>query len=163
MPIQPLMFPDGSDGKAFACIVGDVSSIPGSGRSPGEGNGTPLQYSYLEKPMDRGAWQATVRGVTKGYTHEWFHFHFSAVKHVFWFMQFYIIDFNFLKLTWSSVSSFPLDYSGKEELVFIISSSDSKMWLLLCAIPICWVHSAPYHGRKDLKNVPPFPVLASPL
>ena len=92
---------------------------------------------------------------------EWFHFHFSAVKHVFWFMQFYIIDFNFLKLTWSSVSSFPLEYSGKEELVFIISSSDSKMWLLLCAIPICCVHSAPYHGRKDLKNVPPFPVLAS--
>ena len=55
MPIQPLIFPDGSDGKAFACIVGDVSSIPGSGRSPGEGNGTPLQYSCMEKPMDRGA------------------------------------------------------------------------------------------------------------
>ena len=43
----------------------DVSSIPGLERSPGEGNGNPLQYSYLENPMDRGAWQATVRGVTK--------------------------------------------------------------------------------------------------
>ena len=43
----------------------DEGSIPGLGRSPGEGNGSPLQYSYLENPMDRGAWQATVRGVTK--------------------------------------------------------------------------------------------------
>ena len=43
-------------------------SIPGSGRSPGEGNGYPLQYSCLENPMDRGAWQATVHGVTKSQT-----------------------------------------------------------------------------------------------
>ena len=44
----------------------DVGSIPGSGRSPGEGNGNPFQYSCLEKPMDRGAWRAAVLGVTKG-------------------------------------------------------------------------------------------------
>ena len=43
----------------------DVGSIPGSGRSPGEGNGNPLQYSCLENPMDRGAWQATVHAVAK--------------------------------------------------------------------------------------------------
>ena len=49
-------FPDGSDGKASAYNAGDPGSIPGLGRSPGEGNGTPLQYSYLENPMDRGAW-----------------------------------------------------------------------------------------------------------
>ena len=48
--------------------VRDVGSIPGSGRSPGEGNGTPLQYSCLENPMDRGAWQATVYRVTKSQT-----------------------------------------------------------------------------------------------
>ena len=42
-----------------------VGSIPGLGRSPGEGNGNPLQYSYLENPMDRGAWQVIIRGVTK--------------------------------------------------------------------------------------------------
>ena len=48
--------------------VGDPGSIPGSRRSPGEGNGTPLQYSGLENPMDRGAWQAAVRGVTKSQT-----------------------------------------------------------------------------------------------
>ena len=48
--------------------VRDVSSIPGSGRSPGEGHGNPLQYSCLENPMDRGAWQATVHRVTESDT-----------------------------------------------------------------------------------------------
>ena len=48
--------------------AGDPSSIPGSGRSSGEGNGYPLQYSWLENPMDREAWRATVHGVAKGQT-----------------------------------------------------------------------------------------------
>ena len=48
-------FPGGSDGTASACNVGDPGSIPGLGRSPGEGNGNPVQYSCLENPMDRGA------------------------------------------------------------------------------------------------------------
>ena len=51
-----LSFPGGSDGKASACDAGDLGSIPGLGRSPGEGNGKPLQYSCLEHPMDGGAW-----------------------------------------------------------------------------------------------------------
>ena len=49
------LFPDGSDGKESACNAGDLSLIPGSGRSPREGNCKPLQYSCLENPMDRGA------------------------------------------------------------------------------------------------------------
>ena len=49
-------FPGGSDGKASACNVEDPGLIPGSGRSPGEGNGSTLQYSYLENSMDSGAW-----------------------------------------------------------------------------------------------------------
>ena len=49
--------------KAPACNAGDPGSIPGSGRSPGDGNGNPLQYSCLENPMDRGAWRATVHRV----------------------------------------------------------------------------------------------------
>ena len=57
-----------SDGKASACNAGDLCSIPGSGRSPGEGNGNPLQYFCLENSMDGGAWQATVHGVTKSRT-----------------------------------------------------------------------------------------------
>ena len=59
------VFPGGSDGKESACNVGDPGSIPGLGRSPGERNGYPLQYSCLENPMDRGAWRATVHGITK--------------------------------------------------------------------------------------------------
>ena len=61
-------FPGGSDGKASACNVGDPGSIPGSVRSPGEGNGNPLQYSCLENSMDGGAWWATVHRVTKSQT-----------------------------------------------------------------------------------------------
>ena len=49
-------FPGGSEGKASVYNVGDPGSSPGLGRSPGEGNGNPLQYHYLENPMDRGAW-----------------------------------------------------------------------------------------------------------
>ena len=56
-------FPGDSDGKASACNAGNAGSIPGLGRSSGEGNGNPLQYSCLENPMDRGAWKATVHGV----------------------------------------------------------------------------------------------------
>ena len=55
-------FPYSLVGKEFACNARDLGSIPGSGRSPGEGNGNPLQYSCLENPMDKGAWQATVHG-----------------------------------------------------------------------------------------------------
>ena len=57
-------FPGGSEVKASACNSGDLGSIPGSGRSPGEGTGNPVQYSCLGNPMDRGAW-ATIHGVTR--------------------------------------------------------------------------------------------------
>ena len=65
-------FPGGSEGKASACNVGGLGSIPGSGRYTGEGNGNPLQYSCLENPMDREVWGAMIHGVTKGLnTTEW--------------------------------------------------------------------------------------------
>ena len=57
-----------SEVKASASNVGDLDSVPGSGRSPGEGNGNPLQYSCPENPMDGGAWWATVHGVAKSRT-----------------------------------------------------------------------------------------------
>ena len=63
-----LGFPGGSEVKASASKAGDLGSILGSGRSPEEGNGNPLQYSCLENPMDRGAWQAIVHGVAKCWT-----------------------------------------------------------------------------------------------
>ena len=64
------VFPGDSDGKASACNAGDPASIPGLERSPEEGNGNLLQYSYLENSMDRGAWLATVRRITESDTTE---------------------------------------------------------------------------------------------
>ena len=58
-------FPWWLSGKKSSCNAGDMGSIPGLGRSPGEGNGNPLQYSCLENPMERGAWGITVHGVAK--------------------------------------------------------------------------------------------------
>ena len=72
-----MAFPGGSEVKASARNEGDLGSIPGSGRSPGEGNGNPRQYSFLENPMHGGAWWATVHGVAKSrtqlsdFTHPW--------------------------------------------------------------------------------------------
>ena len=71
-------FPGGSDGKAPARNAGDPGSISGLGNSPGEGNGTPLQYACLESPMDGGAWWAVVHGVAEEPdTTEQLHFRFS--------------------------------------------------------------------------------------
>ena len=63
--VSIILLTDGSVGKASACNAGDPSLIPELGRSPGEGNGNPLQHSCLENPMDRGAWRAAVHGVTE--------------------------------------------------------------------------------------------------
>ena len=68
--------PDGSNDKESTCNAGDLGSIPGLGRCPGEGNGYPLQYSGLENSMDRGAWQDTVQGITNSWT-LLSNFHFS--------------------------------------------------------------------------------------
>ena len=73
----------GSEVKASTCNVGDPGLIPGSGRSPGEGNGKPLQYSRLENPMDGGAWRTTVHRVAKSRTRLsdfTFTFHFLALE-----------------------------------------------------------------------------------
>ena len=63
--IMVMGFPGDSDGKESVCSAGDPGSIPRLGRSPGEGNGNSLWYSFLENSMDRGAWLTTVHGVTK--------------------------------------------------------------------------------------------------
>ena len=66
--VPSLDFPGGSDSKEPVYNAGDLGSIPGSGRSPGEGNGDPLQYSCLENSMDRGTWRAIVHGAAKSQT-----------------------------------------------------------------------------------------------
>ena len=73
-------FPGGSDIKESACNAGHLGLIPGYGRSPGEGNDNPLQYSCLENPMDREAWQTIVHGGTKSQKQlSNYHFHFSLL------------------------------------------------------------------------------------
>ena len=74
-------FPGGSEVKASACNVGDLGSIPGSGRSPGEGISNPLQCSCLENPMDGGAWWATVHGAAKSRTRlsDFISLHFTSL------------------------------------------------------------------------------------
>ena len=72
------IFPGDSVVKTPPANVGDMGSIPGSGRSPGEGNGNPLQDSYLGNPMDKGVWQATVHGVTRVKTQLNTNFHLAS-------------------------------------------------------------------------------------
>ena len=86
-------FLGGSDGKESACNSGDLGSIPRSGRSPGEGNGNPLQYSCLKNSMDRGIWWATVLGVINSQT-QLSDFH-SLTSYVSW-VCFNLISLNFL-------------------------------------------------------------------
>ena len=66
--ITVMGFPGGSNGKESACSVGDLGSIPGLGRSPGGGNGNPLQYSCLENSTDREAWMATAHRISQSWT-----------------------------------------------------------------------------------------------
>ena len=78
-----LVAPSGKESTCNAGDSGDVGSIPGSGRSPGEGNGNPVQYSCLENSVDGGAWKAAVHGVAEGRTQLsdfTFTFHFHALK-----------------------------------------------------------------------------------
>ena len=80
-------FPGGSDGDESAFSAGDLGSIPGLGRHPGEGNGCPLQYSCLENSMNRGAWRGTVHGVAELYTTEWLSlslFHINSLTVIIW-------------------------------------------------------------------------------
>ena len=101
-------FPGGSEVKVSACNVGDLSLIPGSGRSPGEGNDNPLQYSCPENPKDGEGWWATVQGVHKeSDTTERFHFHFKLHgKHFKWMV------INILRLHCMGVGQKCFRYSG---------------------------------------------------
>ena len=76
-------FPGSSPGKESACNAGDPSSVPELGRSPGEINSYPLQYSCLENSMDRGAWQVTIHGITIGYDWVIFTFTFNGYQLIF--------------------------------------------------------------------------------
>ena len=125
-------FPGGSDSKMSACSVGDPGSIPGSGRSPGEGNSNPFQYSCLENSMDGGAWWATVHGVAKSQTqlsdfsfflsfiHSFFLFH-DVLKQLSSFQLIFIIS-----LRWSLYHSHE---SGCRQVFLFLQLQWGKGWL----------------------------------
>ena len=101
MGIQSLGFPSGAVVKnppANARDTGDAGSIPGSGRSPGGGNGNPLQYSCLENSMDREAWQASPWGPKESDTTERLNFHFPVT------METFVLGPHFLSVEWTSSS-----------------------------------------------------------
>ena len=109
-----LPFPDGSSSKKSACNAGDPCSIPGLGRSPGEGNGYPLQYSSLENSMDRGAWKAIVHGVSKSWSWATNTFHFLKgslpYPEVCWFLFFLYFILNSPPISFhSDLSAFSLN------------------------------------------------------
>ena len=107
-------FPNGSDSKVSACTAGDPGSIPGLGKSPGEGNGNPLQYPCLKNPMDGGAWEATVHGVTKSWTRlSDFTFTFTLVKAIPFILSSSVVSDN------SDVSDLPLSVIFRENLLYI--------------------------------------------
>ena len=94
-------FPGGSDSKESTCNVGNLGSIPGLGRFPGEGIGYPLQYSCLENSMDRGAWQATVHGATKSQdTTEQLSLDFLGLTHSLTRLLL-LLKYRFSELTWT--------------------------------------------------------------
>ena len=111
-------FPGGSEVKASACNAGDLGSIPGLGRSPGEGNGNPLQYYCLENPMDRGAWWIILHGVTKSLTQlKDFTFFLFFLSHLRILSPFLRVVFSSCLLTNTETSS--LTKYGKTELKFL--------------------------------------------
>ena len=101
-------FPGGSNGKESACNAGDLDLIPGSGRSPGEGKGDPLQCSCLDNSMDRGAWWATVHGVAKSPTQlsDFTFFHKMYCKTTTFYIYFTIIFSMVFRNVQSGLKSF---------------------------------------------------------
>ena len=95
-------FPGGSHGKASVYNVGNLGLIPGSGRSPGEGNGNLLQDSCLENPMDRGAWWALVHGVPKSHTQQLNHHYTDESFQKDTFFCFQVVCACFIRMIFSS-------------------------------------------------------------
>ena len=150
-------FPGGSDGKASAYNAGEPGSIPGLGRSPGEGNGNPLQYSCLENSMDWGAWWVTVHGVAKSRTRLHFHFHLCTkinlwpFKNSWWY--YWIFSICPYKC---SVTSSPCSAPRGDWLELSILTSSHMFWFQLRVSP--WeAHADQMEVRREVRACVPQP------
>ena len=156
-------FPGGSDGKESACDAGDLGSVSGLGRSPGEKNDDPLQYSYLENSMDREAWEVTVHGMER-VRHYWvtntFPFKVSlnhsgdvnssckfVLRRVLWVLRGCI----FFPYTQFEIGHFPWDPLGREELglFLVLFTLSTTIHFMFWATPLfrisCWTaHLVPW-------------------
>ena len=145
--ILPLGFPGGSEVKASACNAGGLGSIPGSGRSPGEANGNPLQHSCLENPMDGRAWWATVHGVTKSRTR----MSDFTFPHNWPSTQFQVFLILLLKLL--QVCALPLScccWLGLHFVIFLLNYYSKSLLIFFSALkssPLLPAHPGPFVSR----------------
>ena len=141
--VRPFFTPGGSEVKASACNAGELGLIPGWERSPGEGNGNPLQYSCLENPMDRGAWWASVHGVAKSWTRlSDFTFTFIIYMRSIYFVECISTSFLFIAKKYS-IEWIYLIYSSIRYSAFIFVPFIISTFLLMnnAAMNICIVLS----------------------
>ena len=145
--------PGGSDGKSSACNAGGLGSVPGLGRSPGEGNGTPLQYSCLENPMDRGVRQATVHGVPKSQTQlSDFTFTFKGLEKL---EYSYLADGN---INWCSHFGNSLAFSQKVKCritipIILQQGIQARELKTYVRLNVCTnVHSSNIHNRQKVET-----------
>ena len=162
-------FPGGSEVEESACNAGDLGSIPGSGRSPGEGNGNPLQYSCLENPMDGGAWRAAVHGVAKSRTQlsdfTSLHFNeclvtqlsFSGEKKLFLVVILFLVQLPFLvKISFTTVDS-PPTHTQMGNFIFTSRRSRLDPWVRKIPWRRKWQPTAVFllgesHGQSSLEG-----------
>ena len=123
-----LAFPSGSAVKNPPAKTGDIGSISGLGRSPGEGNGNWLQYSYLKNPLDRGAWRATVHGVTKELGHNLATKQKQYTKHC----QTHVLRsnciYNFQKVSYNKLQWYSISIIFACPLALALASHSEKTW-----------------------------------
>ena len=136
-------FPGGSVGNESACNAEDTGaegSVPGSGRSPGEEHGNPLQFSCLENPVDRGAWQATVPGVTKSQTRLSAHIH----PHI------YILLAHFSGEPWLVQGAHGSERTSHHTLCFLNSIYYHQVITAVLFVPLLIFHPPQPHERRSL-------------
>ena len=143
-------------GKESACnagAAGNMGSISGSGRSPGGGHGNPLQYSYLENPMDRGAWRNIVHRVTKNRTQlKWLSIHAQFLIILYTPVVSVVTSFLFLILLfWALYLFFLMNLAKGLSILFIFS----KNQLLLSLVIYCFLHLYFIYFSLDLYNFIP--------